>query len=534
MPSKTAIVRGVRPCIIALRVNDDGHESWDCYLNTKSPQQPLCFSVFQADIKEAITISHGLAFLHFGFTSNRDGSVSRHEFSTPKEITFVITFTNSEALAVNLPCPCSPLQDLLMDKSIQFNQVLTRSYDHMLQDRTVVLVGMGYYATRYLFEYIARIKAHIVLLDDDPPPDWTSGIVTHFIEASLYEPAVYAKTAKQVATKLKELNVKPFSVFTLWDDYVPFSALLTTTLQQEGILKCSHQNISFENALRNKDKVCLYDNIRASESHFNKSQYSIAPNAIILTDKDVPTCQIERPHILKLSTSCGAYGCMRINTTKDIAPAYQEAKKLIADTFGYGMCFDVQIFLSELYKGSEHDLEIIMCNGEPVFHIFSDNTPVTAGEGTDGIQFLETGCIMPSRIIQGKEAEKVLSTIVRVLTYLNLSHGVFNVEFIMTAHGIKIIDINQRPGGFYINEWISILTGVCTFAAQVILCSELEYFVQPLAIRQSITGENVLSKELAEEMACPDCGDTRIFHNQDPDEEVDPNEFYATIYKVTN
>ena len=532
-----AIARGVRPCIIALRVNDDGHESWDHYLNTKSPQQPLCFSVFQADIKEAITISDGLAFLHFGFTSNRDGSVSRHEFSTPKEITFVINFTNSEALAVNLPCPCSPLQDLLMDKSIQFNQVLTRSYDHMLQDRTVVLVGMGYYTTRYLFEYVARIKAHIVLLDDDPPPDWTSGVVTHFIEVPLYEPVHYAKTARQVATKLKELNVEPFSVFTLCDDYVPFWALLMSTLQQEGILKSNHQTISFENAMRNKDKVRVYDNIRASESHFNKSQYSIAPNAIILTDKDVPTCQIERPHILKLSTSCGAYGCMRINTTKDIALAYQEAKKLTQPScyIGFGMCFDVQIFLSELYKGSEHDLEIIMCNGEPVLHILSDNTPVTAGEGTDGFQFVETGCIMPSRKIQGKEAEKVLSIIVHVLTNLNLSHGVFNVEFIMTAHGIKIIDINQRPGGFYINEWISILTGVCTFAAQVILCSELEYFVQPLAIGRSITGENVLSKEqLAEEKARHNSKDKHIFYNQDPDMVVDTREFYATIYKVTD
>lgn len=82
-------------------------------------------------------------------------------------------------------------------------------------------------------------------------------------------------------------------------------------------------------------------------------------------------CQvrIECPHILKLSTSLSAFGCMRIGTTKDIVPAYWAAKNLITATSskaGVGTCFDVKIFMSELYKGSEHDLEIIMRDGEPV------------------------------------------------------------------------------------------------------------------------------------------------------------------------
>lgn len=548
MSSKTDFVRGVRPCIVALRVDaDDEKTSWDVCLNTKSPQQPLCFSVFQADAKEAITITQGLAFLHFGFTSNHDGSISRHEFDTPKEITFVINFTNSEALQelmVNLPCPCSYSHQLIDDKSIQcgykllyglFNHVLTRSYDYMLRDRTVVLIGAGYFNTQYLFKYIAHIKAHIILLDDNPPPEWASGVVTHFIEVSLHEPAHYEETAKKAAAKLKELNVELFSVYTVCEDCVPFRALLTSVLHQEGTLKSKHHTISFENALRNKDKFHVYSNMQ-------EMSYSdpIAPNAIILTDENVSTSQIERPHILKLSTSCGAFGCMRINTTEHIVPAYQEAKTLIADTssdIGLGMCFDVLIFMSELYEGSEHDLEIIMYNGEPAFYIFSDNLPVAAGEGTDGIQFLEKGCVMPSKIIMGQEAKEIICTVVRVLTNLDLSHGVFNVEFIFTAHGIKIIDVNPRPGGFYINEWVNTITGVCTFAAELILRSELEYFVQPLVNSQRITGDNVFSKkQLTKEMArhVNDSKDTRVFHIQDPDKEADPRFFYATIYEVTD
>lgn len=540
MSSKMDFVRGVRPCVIVLRVNtEDGHNSWDCHLNAKSPQHPLCFSVFQDEVKDAITISQSLAFLHFGFTSNCNGSVSRHEFDTPNEITFAINFADSEVLqqfAVDLPCYCSSLQDLLVNESIQFNQVLALSYDHMFRDRTVVLIGLGYYSKRYLFEYVERIKAHIVLLDDIPPPDGVSHVVKHYIKASLYEPASYDKMAKHVAAKLKELNVEPFSVFTLCDDYVPFWALLTTTLRQEGILKSNHQAISYENALRNKDKIKVYNIIEISELHLNNTgQHSIAPNAIILTDKDVPSCQIECPHIMKLSTSCGAYGCMLINSTKDIEPAYKEAKKMIANTsikdLGFGMCFDVKIFLSELYRGSEHDLEIIMNNGKPVFHIFSDNDPVTAGEDTDGFQFFDKGCVMPSQIIQGEKAEEILSAIIHVLLDLDLSHGVFNVEFILTTQGIKIIDINQRPGGHYINEWINIIAGVCTFMAEVILRSELEYFVEPLVNWRSITGYNVMSKEqLTKEMARYD-SDTRCFYVQDPDK-VEPFEVFATVYKV--
>ena len=84
---------------------------------------------------------------------------------------------------------------------------------------------------------------------------------------------------------------------------------------------------------------------------------------------------------------------------------------------------------------------------------------------------------------------------------LDLSHGVINVEFLLTDRGIKIIDINPQPGGYYINEWMNTIAGVCTFTAEVILHSDQEYFVQPLVNSQSITGCNVLSKkELAGEI----------------------------------
>ena len=70
-------------------------------------------------------------------------------------------------------------------------------------------------------------------------------------------------------------------------------------------------------------------------------------------------------------------------------PAYEASKKMIATTSakaGVGLCSGVQIFMSELYEGSKHDVDVIMRDGEAVF-MFGDNLPVAAGEGTGGHQF---------------------------------------------------------------------------------------------------------------------------------------------------
>lgn len=169
-------------------------------------------------------------------------------------------------------------------------------------------------------------------------------------------------------------------------------------------------------------------------------------------------------------------------------------------------------------------------------NLFSDNFPVAAGKDTTGEEFLEKGCVMPSKIIKGEDAQKILTSAVRALNNLDLSHGVYNVEFIFTHQGIKVIDVNQRPGGYYINERINIVTGVDTFVAEVILRSELEYFIQPLASDRSIAGYNVFSEEqLTEETArCASIPKDVWIFNMHGDEGNTSGvaNLYATIYKV--
>jgi predicted ATP-grasp superfamily ATP-dependent carboligase len=114
------------------------------------------------------------------------------------------------------------------------------------------------------------------------------------------------------------------------------------------------------------------------------------------------------------------------------------------------------------------------------------------------------------------------------------------VEFIRTALGIKIIDVNPRAGGYYNQEWIRIITGVSTFEAEVILCSNLEYFGHPLASSRSISGRSVFSeRELAEELSrrsttAGQAHDVRVFRVQDPAEMADATALYASVYEVTD
>ena len=156
----------------------------------------------------------------------------------------------------------------------------------------------------------------------------------------------------------------------------------------------------------------------------------------------------------------------------------QRCKTLIENTpsnKGVGTMFNPTIFISDLYKGSEHDIDIIMSDVKCIFYVLSDNV---CHSNTEQSNFTEKGCIMPSRRFYGKKnsfynREIIKSFVENCLIKLKLVNGVYNVEFIMTGLGMKIIDINPRPGGYYINEWIRKLYGIDTFKYEILSNSNL-------------------------------------------------------------
>jgi hypothetical protein len=102
---------------------------------------------------------------------------------------------------------------------------------------------------------------------------------------------------------------------------------------------------------------------------------------------------------------------------------------------------------------------------------------------------------MPSLKYSTRETQQITKLVKDQLLKLGLSHGVFNVEFIDTPLGFKIIDVNPRPGGYYINAYIRYLYGIDTFKAETILNSRFPLSILPLSLRIYLEGTAIYDRQ---------------------------------------
>ncbi|XP_069136733.1 carnosine synthase 1-like [Argopecten irradians] len=105
------------------------------------------------------------------------------------------------------------------------------------------------------------------------------------------------------------------------------------------------------------------------------------------------------------------------------------------------------MMIMEYFDGTEHDIEVILYQGEVIAAVVSDNGPTRPGS------FLETSMSMPSCLPSYKitQLQRAASD---CCIEIGLRNGVFNVEMKMTTKGSKLLEINGRMGGNYIRDYM--------------------------------------------------------------------------------
>ncbi|XP_021358730.1 carnosine synthase 1-like [Mizuhopecten yessoensis] len=105
------------------------------------------------------------------------------------------------------------------------------------------------------------------------------------------------------------------------------------------------------------------------------------------------------------------------------------------------------MMLMEYFDGTEHDIEVIIYQGEILAALVSDNGPTRPGS------FMETSMSMPSGLPQPLVSQ--LGTAAsHCCIDIGLRNVVFNVEMKLTSTGPGLLEINGRMGGDYIRNWI--------------------------------------------------------------------------------
>ena len=261
----------------------------------------------------------------------------------------------------------------------------------------------------------------------------------------------YEKAADGLALALRGERVD--GVVTFSDYCVPLAGMLAERL---NVARCP------ADALWScKSKFELYRLLHEAGSPY-------PPQARVLDSRvDLAACveAVGLPAIVRISHGYGAIGTRLGSDLVEIAERLERVRSLSASPEYDFSGFQQDVLLVEYLQGSEHDIDVVMMDGDARFWYVTDNGP------TDLPYFRETTHLLPSRLPPSVQAQ-LFEASVSCLRALGLRQGVFNVEMRLTADGPRLIEINLRMGGFYIRKFTEYVWGydLCEAAFRCHLC----------------------------------------------------------------
>jgi len=255
-------------------------------------------------------------------------------------------------------------------------------------------------------------------------------------------------------------------VLTFWEDATVLACHVAKALN------CVANDPEAQAIVKNKTK-CLEHlaNARMRSAYLPRPGQFAAKVARILSEADLESAiaQVPLPAVLKTEYGSSAVGVKLVSTPEEVVVTYRNVQKTLATEdahMGVGLGFNegsTPMLLMEFLDGTEHDVDIVMFEGELVAAFVTDNAPTRLP------YFCETAAVMPSQLSTDKTSLLAFAAH-HVVRATGLRTGVFNVEMKYTSTGPRLIEVNGRMGGFYIRDWVRRLYGVdlvrCAF-----LCS---------------------------------------------------------------
>ncbi|MFP5274726.1 ATP-grasp domain-containing protein [Coleofasciculus sp.] len=333
----------------------------------------------------------------------------------------------------------SPNRTDILDKWIE--TMLYRSYQYMLKGKNILMIGGGGYSKLNIFEFANRVGINIILVDSDPQ-HFAVSYSSQFFNVNIDNHTKDIENALAIVEVVRKHNTPIDGVVTFWEDNVPLSSLVANFL---GKPSNSYQSASIA-----KSKFLTHKKILAVEPSYEARGFSNGVEVFNLKDvADVYKIpQHYYPLVIKLDTGSASFGVEVIQTEEELIAKFEDYKSYIqtATQYGAGLGFNYQIFVTPYLQGSEHDVDIIMFDGELVAGYVTDNgptVPTLCNEMTE---------IMPSLLDREKQ-ENLIHSAWKACHDIGLKYGVFCVDVIYTSLGVKILEINARMGGFYVSKW---------------------------------------------------------------------------------
>jgi carnosine synthase len=349
-----------------------------------------------------------------------------------------------------------------------FRAIAARSQRHRLAGRTVLVIGGLTQSKRPVWRSAREQRLHIVLANDRAvvPAD---GLGLE-LAAELLIPHLHADHTREgdeascaaIVGELTKRGIVPDGVITFWEDCTVVAALVAERLGLRG------NPVRAQRAA--KDKLATLQAL-AAPLPFALDTFEPAPTTLLpafaelrtAADLDTAAAQaISFPAVLRFRYGSSAVGTRIVRSRDEARTEASRLEALIRDKAGadrlYGGCGfrhgdgSSAMILVEFVDGTEHDVDLLLFDGELVDAWVTDN-----GE-TDVPFCAETSEVMPSRLSHPRQ-QQLISAAWQACRRVGLKNGGVNVEFKLSSNGPKVIEINGRMGGFYIPEWVRRIWG---------------------------------------------------------------------------
>ena len=332
------------------------------------------------------------------------------------------------------------------------NRMLSRSQNKVLQGRCVLIVGGGGFGKLEQWDLMDQLGLKLVLADPNP-----EHIVKHRVWKFLHVPSLTnhsqdGENADLIVEMLKKEGIadQVHGVTTTYDPCVVVASHVARLLGLHGNDPEAHELAKNKLALAKFLKKCPpFSRYHSAPSLFVAESVKITSAEDIkkaLSGKDQV---MSLPAVLKNSHGMCGMGVKLVNSVEEAVEEYEKMEvdlKRDLDSDWTGLSFGGETFLMEYLDGTEHDVDIVMFQGELVAAMVTDNGPTRLP------YFNETCAAMPSRRSKNEVAALIAGAHVCARA-ANLHTGVYNVEMKYTSQGPRLIEINARLGGFYLINW---------------------------------------------------------------------------------
>ncbi|KAG7275746.1 hypothetical protein CRUP_009849 [Coryphaenoides rupestris] len=356
---------------------------------------------------------------------------------------------------------------------------LIRSQCYLMRGKTVLVIGAGGHSKRFIWEAANHYQIKIVLVDSDPN-HFASKMVDHFFAVpDLPDHLQDEQHCTYICDWLTSSDLHPDGCVCFWDDCVVLTSHICDKLHLRGALP-EAVSIAKEKSRTHLHLLSLMTVMAGSTASVALPSVPCVHVESVLDLKKAAeqglACPglrasqsqaVRFPAVMKLEYGSGAVGVRKVDSLAQSLTHFERIRgdlKEETDYPGIGLGWGNAMTLMEYVGGTEHDVDVIIFNGQLEGAFVSDNGP------TRPPTFTETASQMPTGLAADKRGQLITAAYHACLG-CGLRDGVYNVELKMTALGPRLIEINARMGGFYLRNWILQLYGVdILLAAFAVVC----------------------------------------------------------------